>query len=246
MFVHDLRRSVKKNRSSFLLHRCYIRTLFPIKGNETVSVMLTEFEPTYPIPRRLETKRLILRQFDMKDAEEYYDLEQEGLKLHMAEFMPGIPDTGLRGEGIREMREKIRTTIDKWESDSEYRFLIREKGNEAIIGQIAVTSIIRNVAQSAFIGYWIGSHWLNKGYATEATAAMLAFAFDNLKLHRISIWIAPENAASLRVVQKLNVRFEGTALRSLFQGGKWADTHIFAITSEEWIERKNEITNFYL
>src|SRR5436190_23295405 len=109
--------------------------------------MLQAFEPTYPIPRRFETQRLTLRQFDMKDAEEYYDLEQEGLSQHMAQFMPGVPNSGLRTEGIREMREKIRTTIDRWEGDSEYRFLIREKGNEAIIGQIAVTSIIRNVAQ---------------------------------------------------------------------------------------------------
>ncbi|HET9136078.1 MAG TPA: GNAT family protein [Candidatus Kapabacteria bacterium] len=208
--------------------------------------MLEQFQPTYPIPRRFETKRLMLRQFEMSDAEEYYDLEQEGLKQHMAQFMPGVPSDGLRTEGIREMREKIRTTIDRWETDNEYRFLIREKGKDAIIGQIAITSILRNVAQSAFIGYWIGNNWLNNGYATEATAAMLGFAFERLGLHRISIWIAPENVASLRVVEKLGIRFEGTALRALFQGGKWADTHIFAITSEEWTEKSNDIKKYYL
>ncbi len=207
--------------------------------------MLSFFEPIYPIPRRIETKRLVLRQFDIKDAEEYYDLEQDGLKHHLADFMPGVPNLGSHDEGVREMREKIRTTIDRWENDAEYRFLIREKGDETIIGQIGITNVIRNVAQSAFIGYWIGNKWLNKGYATEATAALLNVAFEHLRLHRISIWIAPENTASLRIVEKLNLRFEGTALRSLYQGGKWADTHIFAITWEEWTEKKHEIETIY-
>ena len=207
--------------------------------------MLSSFEPNYPIPRRIETRRLVLRQFDPKDAEEYYTLEQDGLKQHMADFMPGTSNIGSLEDGVREMREKIRTTLDRWEHDAEYRFLIREKGNDTIIGQIGITNAIRNVAQSAFIGYWIGNNWLNKGYATEATAALLNFAFENLRLHRISIWIAPENAASLRIVEKLQLWFEGTALRSRYQGGKWADTHIFAITSEEWIERNHEIQAFY-
>ncbi len=208
---------------------------------------LEAFIPAYPIPKRIETKRLVLRAFDLKDAEEYYDLEQEGLNLHMAQFLPGTPNLGLRGEGIHEMREKIRTTNDRWEDDLEYRFLIRERGKETIIGQIGITSIIRNVAQSAFIGYWIGHQWLGQGYATEATAALLGFAFEQVKLHRISIWIAPENTASLRVVEKLDLRFEGTALRALYQGGQWTDTHIFAITSEEWQEhKKDELQKFYL
>ena len=205
-----------------------------------------EHEPAYPLAKRIETKRLILRQFDMKDAAEYYDLEQQGLAEHMAQFMPGEPDRSDREDGIRSMREKIRTTLDRWDDGAEFRFVIREKGNSTIIGQIGITNIIRNVAQSAFIGYWIGASWLGRGYATESCAALLAYAFDTLRLHRISIWIAPDNAASLRVVEKLHLRFEGTALRALYQGGKWADTNIYAITSEEWNERKNELQPFYL
>ncbi|MBS1902836.1 MAG: GNAT family N-acetyltransferase [Bacteroidetes bacterium] len=192
------------------------------------------------------TKRLVLRAFDSKDAESYYDLEQRGLRDHLAAFMPGTPDDErARAEGIREMRAKIRTTLDKWDDGTDYRFVIRESGSETIIGQIAVTNIIRNVAQSAFVGYWVGHDWLGRGVATEATAAILAFAFDVLRLHRISIWISPENAASLRVVEKLGLRYEGTAIRALHQGGKWTDTRVFAITSEEWNERRNELQTFY-
>lgn len=208
--------------------------------------MLEEFQPVFPIPKRIETKRLTLRQFDRSDAEEYYDLEQEGLRLHLSEFMPGAVSTAPRNAGISEMRDKIRTTVDRWDDGTEFRFIIREKNNTPIIGQIGITNAIRNVAQSAFIGYWIGHGHLGQGYATEATAAMLGFAFDVIRLHRISIWISTENVASLRVVEKLRLRFEGTALRALYQGGKWTDTHIFAITTEEWNQRKNELQTLYL
>lgn len=208
-------------------------------------MIFPEHEPVYPLPKRVATKRLVMRAFDRKDAEEYYDLEQQGLADHLAQFMPGLPDTGSRSDGIREMREKIRTTLERWDDETEYRFLIREVGSETIIGQIAITNVLRNVAQSAFIGYWIGANWLGRGYATEATAAMLAYAFEQLRLHRISIWISTENAASLRVVEKLKLRYEGTALRALYQGGKWADTRIFAITSEEWNDRKHELQAFF-
>lgn len=202
-------------------------------------------ESIYPLPKRISTKRLVLRQFDIKDAQEYYDLEQSGLAHHLAPFMPGTLDTRERTEAIREMRAKIRTTLDKWDDGSDYRFVIRELNSETIIGQIAITNIIRNVAQSAFVGYWVGANWLGRGYATEATAAVIAYAFESLRLHRISLWISPENSASLRVVEKLSLRYEGTALRALYQGGKWTDTRIYAITSEEWNERKNELQAFY-
>ncbi|HYM20135.1 MAG TPA: GNAT family protein [Candidatus Kapabacteria bacterium] len=204
-----------------------------------------EHEPAYPLAKRIETKRLVLRFFDIKDAAEYYDLEQKGLAEHMKRFMPGVPDESDRDEGIALMREKIRTTLERSDDGAEFRFLIREKERTAIIGQIGITNIIRNVAQSAFIGYWIGADWLGKGYATEACAAALAYSFETLRLHRVSIWIAPENTASLRVVEKIGLRFEGTAVRALFQGGKWADTNIYAITSEEWNERKNELHSLY-
>jgi ribosomal-protein-alanine N-acetyltransferase len=83
--------------------------------------------------------------------------------------------------------------------------------------------------------------YVNKGYATEAVVLAMEFAFDILNLHRISLWIAIGNEASLKIPEKLGLRFEGTAIRALFLGDGWKDTHIFAMTIEEWIERKMEL-----
>lgn len=206
--------------------------------------MPEEFKPVHPLPSQIESPRLILRQFEMRDAQEFYLLEQRSLQVHLAPYSPVKPMPANDAEGIRAMREMLRTTIERWEDGLDHRFVIILKDTGAMIGQIGITNIIRNVAQSAFIGYWIGNEYLNCGYATEALVSTLHYSFEFAKLHRISLWIAPDNIPSLRMAEKLKLRFEGTALRALQLGGKWQDTNIYAITSEEWNERKNEIYKF--
>lgn len=202
--------------------------------------MLEEFKPFEPLPSRIESPRLVLRQFELSDAREFYLLEQRSLQVHLAPYSPVKQAAATDAEGIRTMREMLRTTIERWEDGLDHRFAVILKDTEAIVGQIGITNIIRNVAQSAFIGYWIGNEYLRRGYATEALISTLHYAFELARLHRISLWIAPDNVPSLRMAEKVSLRFEGTALRALHLGGKWQDTNIYAMTSEEWNERKDE------
>ncbi len=168
-------------------------------------------------------------------AEEYYFLEKEGMEKHLAPFSPVKDQPKNDAEGIRLMKEAILTVEDRWEMGLDYRFLISEKRTNKLVGQIAITNVIRGVAQSAFVGYWIGFQYLNQGYVTEAVRAIFNFAFSVLNLHRLSLWIALENDASLRVAEKLGLRYEGTAQKALHLGGRWQDTKIFAITKDEWV-----------
>src|SRR5205823_3881151 len=160
---------------------------------------------------------------------------------HLEPWSPPVPDFALEPGGRRGARTTILATLEKWEEGSDFRFFIVLRSTGQIIGQIGLTNIIRGVSQSCFIGYWIGRPYINQGFATEAVVLSMQFAFEILKLHRISLWIAVENNQSLRITEKLGLRFEGTALRSLFLGGRWQDTHIFAMTLEEWRERIEEL-----
>ena len=203
--------------------------------------MLEEFKPLDPLPSQIESPRLILRRFELRDAEEFYFLEQRSLQVHLAPYSPVRPIPATSVEGIRAMREMLRTTIERWDDGLDHRFAVILKDSGKMVGQIAITNIIRNVAQSAFIGYWIGNEYLNRGYATEALVSALHYSFEFAKLHRISLWIAPNNMPSLRMAEKLQLRFEGMAQKALHLGGVWQDTNIYAITSEEWNEKKDEI-----
>ena len=198
--------------------------------------------PTTPIPKRIETERLILKKMSTNYAEEYYFLEKEGMEQHMAPFSPEKKQFENDSDGIRDAKEAILLTEEKWDAGADYRFLIVSKEDMKVIGKIGITNVIRGVSQSAFVGYWVGFPYINKGYATEACKAIFDFAFGTLRLHRLSIWVSVGNEPSLRVAEKLKLRYEGTALGALKLGGKWHDTKVFAVTAEEWTpgEAKSE------
>ena len=66
------------------------------------------------------------------------------------------------------------------------------------------------------------------------------FAFDDLQLHRLEICIVPRNTNSRRVMEVLDIREEGVALRYLEINGAWEDHIRYAITAEEWQARRDE------
>ena len=76
--------------------------------------------------------------------------------------------------------------------------------------------------------------------------AVLRFAFEELSLHRIEVAIVPRNSPSRRVVEKLELRQEGVALRYLEIDGRWEDHVRYAITSEEWSTREAELVGEWL
>ena len=113
--------------------------------------------------------------------------------------------------------------------------------NGCFVGEVNISNAQRGPFQSAQVGYWVDERWAGKGFVPEGLVMVLGDAFDRLGLHRIEIAIIPRNARSLRVVEKLGIRFEGVAERYLEINGVWEDHARFAITSEEWAERRAEL-----
>lgn len=108
-------------------------------------------------------------------------------------------------------------------------------------GEVNLSSIQRGPFQNAYVGYWIDEALAGQSYIPEAVVMVFRFAFESLRLHRLQISIIPRNAASNRVVEKLGLRCEGVAVRYLEIDGRWEDHGRFAITAEEWAERRTEL-----
>ncbi|WP_208027349.1 GNAT family N-acetyltransferase [Rhabdothermincola sediminis] len=115
-----------------------------------------------------------------------------------------------------------------------------------LAGEINLSSVQRGPFQSAYIGYWIDEKRAGNGYVPEALVVLLRFVFEELHLHRVQIAIIPRNAASRRVVEKLAIREEGTALRYLEINGVWEDHVRYAMTAEEWAERREELLSAWV
>jgi ribosomal-protein-alanine N-acetyltransferase len=80
----------------------------------------------------------------------------------------------------------------------------------------------------------------------EALVVLARYAFEDLRLHRIQIAIIPRNAASRRVVEKLEIRNEGVAERYLEINGAWEDHVRYAITAEEWDARGEDLMRTWI
>jgi ribosomal-protein-alanine N-acetyltransferase len=118
--------------------------------------------------------------------------------------------------------------------------------NGRFAGEVNLSSIQRGPFQNGYVGYWIDRLEAGRGYVPEACVVLFRFAFEELGLHRLQISIIPRNRASRRVAQKLWLRGEGIALRYLEIDGRWEDHVRYAITVEEWHERRDRYLRQWL
>jgi [ribosomal protein S5]-alanine N-acetyltransferase len=101
------------------------------------------------------------------------------------------------------------------------------------VGQMNVSNVVHGALRGCSVGYWIDSAVAGRGITPTALALVVDHCFTGVGLHRVQVDIRPENAASLRVVEKLGLRREGYFERFLDIDGAWRDHITFAITVEE-------------
>lgn len=101
------------------------------------------------------------------------------------------------------------------------------------VGHVVVGNVVREPLLSAYVGYWVDADVAGGGVITAAVALVVDHCFGPAGLHRLEATVRPENAASLRVLEKLGFRREGTFRRYLDVDGTWRDHHCFAMTADE-------------
>ncbi|WP_022885692.1 GNAT family N-acetyltransferase [Glaciibacter superstes] len=128
-------------------------------------------------------------------------------------------------------RASIRNLLTHSRSGHGLPFIVEYNGKLA--GQLNVSSITWGSLSSATIGYWVGERFAGHSITPTAVALATDYCFFQLGLHRMEICIRPENAASLRVVEKLGFRYEGLRRRYIHINGDWRDHFCFGLVSEE-------------
>ena len=105
--------------------------------------------------------------------------------------------------------------------------------DDVLVGQLTVGGITWGSLCSAHVGYWVDRRVAGRGVMPTAVALATDHCFRTVGLHRVEVNIRPENAASLRVVEKLGFREEGTRVSFLHIAGDWRDHRSFALTAQE-------------
>jgi hypothetical protein len=95
---------------------------------------------------------------------------------------------------------------------------VRRHLRRRLVGQVTVGGITWGSLCSAHIGYWVDRGWPGGRHADRGGAGRRPL-LRRVGLHRVEVNIRPENTASLRVVEKLGFREEGTRRRSCTSPG---------------------------
>jgi ribosomal-protein-alanine N-acetyltransferase len=102
-----------------------------------------------------------------------------------------------------------------------------------LAGHVMVGNVVREPLLSGYIGYWCDARLACRGVTTAAVALVVDHCFGPVGLHRLEATVRPENAASLRVLEKLGFREEGLFRRFLDVDGAWRDHLCYALTVED-------------
>jgi RimJ/RimL family protein N-acetyltransferase len=84
------------------------------------------------------------------------------------------------------------------------------------------------------IGYWIHSAQINRGFATESTAALVKVAFDLHQVRRVEIRCDPGNTASSAIPRKLGFSFEGVLRNETVFLGAARDTQVWSLIDADY------------
>ena len=174
----------------------------------------------------LTTNRLTLRPFVLEDA---WDVERLAGMREIADTTLNIPHPYPVGAATR----WIETHAPAWAAGTGVVYAIVETSSGKLAGVVSLMQIHREYRR-AELGYWIAvDHW-NKGYATEASEALLDFGFHALGLHRVESHHFVRNAASGKVMQKLGMKQEGIERDWAMKWDRYESLVRYAILEPEW------------
>jgi RimJ/RimL family protein N-acetyltransferase len=180
---------------------------------------------------RIETKRLILREFCEAD---WQNMAAYWIDPRYRRFNPELEDVedtvrGLVGRLVAAQSEQPRRT---------WQLAITRQEDPRLIGNCGIR-VNDPARREANIGYELHPEMWGRGYATEAAEAIVRFGFETLGMHRVWAECVVDNTGSAHVLEKLGMRREAHFREHQWFQGRWWDTLIYAVLDHEW-HRKEE------
>lgn len=179
----------------------------------------------------LETKRLRLRPFGVDDAQKVqmmagdYELYKTTLNLPYPYELQMAYDW-------------IETHERSYETHHMLTLAIVLKEGDHLLGAISLGEHPKN--RYGEIGYWIGREYWGNGYGTEASEAVIAFGFSQMKLNKVMGRYFVSNPASARIMEKCGMEFEGIQKEVALKNGVYHDIGFYGLTRVAWLTANKE------
>lgn len=175
---------------------------------------------------KIETARLILRPFEMRDLDDLYDYAST----------PGVGEAA--GWKHHETKEESQSVLNVFIAE-ERVFAIEEKESGKVIGSISLgqsadvyndVGIGKNIND---VGYVLGQKYWGKGYATEAVRGILSYAFYILHLDAVTCGHFKDNESSKKVIEQCGFKHVVDGKYTVGNGAAY-DASFYAITHIEY------------
>jgi [ribosomal protein S5]-alanine N-acetyltransferase len=176
-----------------------------------------------PLPV-IEGNGVYLRAPQMSDYGEWATL-REASRAFLTPWEPTWPTDDLSRSAFR---RRLRRYAEDQRSDQSYAFFLFRRSDNALTGGLTLANVRRGVAQAGSLGYWVGEPFARRGLMSSAVMALVPFAFQSLRLHRLEAACIPTNAGSIRLLEKAGFEREGYARQYLCINGLWQDHLLFA------------------
>ncbi len=173
----------------------------------------------------LTTERLTLRKMLVADTADMYEY---ACRPDVTKYLTWNPHPD------REYtREYLQYLGNRYATGMFYDWAIIYEADCKMVGTCGFTSF-NCTADSAEVGYVLNPSYWGKGIVTEALERVLRFGFEELKLHRIEARFMEGNDRSLRVMEKVGMRFEGILRESMLIKGSYVNVGVCSILDSEW------------
>jgi RimJ/RimL family protein N-acetyltransferase len=169
--------------------------------------------------KTIKTKRFLLRELSLNDAK---DLAKNLNNWNVIKNLSQLPFPYELKHG-KQFAGRIEKEMKK-EKPKNFLMVIEIDGE--VVGAIGAHDITHG--HKAEMGYWLAEkHW-GKGIMSEAVAKFMTHVFPQFKLRRICSYAYAHNAASMKVLEKVGMQFEGISRKYALKDGKFIDCHIYA------------------
>ena len=173
---------------------------------------------------RLTTERLVLRAYADTDRAAFHRMYSDPDVMRYG--------TGAPWRSIDEATAYLDKDRRERAAGETLRLAIERRSDGATIGSCALFAFEPD-SRRAEIGYSLARDAWGHGYASETAGRLLAYAFDELRLHRIEADIDPRNTASARLLERLGFRREGLLRERWIIAGEAGDSAIYGLLATD-------------
>lgn len=102
---------------------------------------------------------------------------------------------------------------------------------------------VNSLNHSVSIGYWLSQNAHGKGYITQSVEFLINYAFEEIQLNKVLVFVAQRNLKSRAVCERLGLHNEGVERQGEFLYDKYVDLVRYSVLNSEWCKNGNKSTN---